>query len=1754
MVIANTPPAPSPDPLNDFHIVAIGASAGGLEALESFFSALPDSTGMAYIVIQHLSPDFKSHMDELLQRCTGMDIFVAQSNMLIKPDTVYLMPPRSEMGITDNRLQVNVALNQLVPHPIDHLFCALAEEHGDLSIAVVLSGTGSDGSEGIVDIDQVGGYVCAQDPETCKFAGMPTSAIATGVVKATLPPDEIARSVLRYQQNRLRRKSSAGDIAVTESQLSQPLEPMTRLLSLLRDSLGVDFAKYKSSTVGRRVQRRIDYLRLKSLDAYLEHVSENSAELDALFADLLIGVTHFFRDTEAFDCFEKSIIPKLIENAKQRSTLRIWIAGCATGEEAYSIAMLLDEARNATRADLDFKIFATDINPISLQHAAAGAYPPEAFGNLSLQRRDRYFYQKHETFHVNPELRKRIVFAPHNLIADTPFTQMDLVSCRNLLIYLLPEAQKTALSMFHFALKSNGVLWLGPSESPGDLASEFNVLDKHWRFYSKRRNVRLPLESPPVPSPAQSASVNSGISLLGIYDQLLKNRMPPSILVDHNLKILHVFGGAEAFLQPRAGRPSDLLLDCIVAPLATPLVAAIEHALRKKTTVQYADIAFQMPDGDHQVNLKVEPVFESRSQNETLLIEIETVQDGWRDQGQHVSLNYDDVTHQRVADLESRLEFSQENLQATIEEMETSNEELQASNEELIASNEELQSTNEELHSVNEELYSVNTEHQRRVEELAIANDDMDNLLATTRVGVLFLDDQLHIRRFTPDIGRIFHLMPRDVGRSIEDFQNHLQHENFIADLRKVIETKKELETHIQDNGGGHYLLRILPYLTLDQVNGVVLSLIDITTLTEAQTGLERFKFMTESSGDFISLIDREGKFLYVNPQMSDQLGFEQDELLALGLIDIDDQLDQASYDSNFDDAVSHTRQPYRSQWLRKDQSLVPVEVSLSDFIFNDKHYLCANARDISTQIETERELQVRMRAMESAKNGILISDATKPGNPTLYINPGFMNLTGYREEDIIGKNCRILQGPDTDPEQVLILRNAINSGTACRATLLNYRKDGTPFWNELQITPVHDNDGNLISFIGIQSDVSDRIEAENLLRQEAQRTEAILDTTAEGIYGVTDDGVCTFCNRATLLLLGYERDEELVGKKIHPLIQYADADGTPYPDDSCGINNAIKLNAKAHVDTEVFWRKDGTSFPVEYWIRPLIREGEIEGSVISFQNIQQQVQVKQKQIALVSRLEHTSRAARRSNETKSEFLANMSHEIRTPMSSIIGYSEILSRHLTDPDDLNCVEIIRNNGMFLLDIINDILDISKIEAGKIELVKEPFRIDCLVQDLRALLDLRAQEKGLKLSVKPKGNIPKIVNSDAKRLKQILLNLLGNAIKFTQHGEVCLTIEHLKDRTQRSRLKFAVSDTGIGLSEEQIAKLFQPFIQADASVDRKFGGTGLGLAISQRLAESLGGTISIVSALDEGSTFSFEIAIGNVDPNELVGAEGFDFSKSASLPAPTSNIKLKGAVLVVDDRREVRFIAQQYLEEVGASVWTADNGRQCLEMVHQAHQTGDDFDLVIMDMQMPVLDGYQATKELRGSGFEFPVIALTAHAMEGDRETCLEAGCTHYLTKPLVKHEFLTLVSNCLKQQSRFQKQPQANLQKVLIVDDGIDAANALKTILEMDGHTVEVAYDGISGLKRGRSMRPDYVLLDIALPGRNGVEVMNQLKKDLKDHWIQFIAVTGNENGAEILSRGFDHYMMKPVDLAALQKILKQPHNVVLSKTDEGTV
>jgi two-component system, chemotaxis family, CheB/CheR fusion protein len=1007
--------SPAPAAQEPRLIVGIGASAGGLEPLERFFAAVPADTGMAFVVLQHLSPDFESRMDELLGRQTRLPIHKVTDGIEVGPDQIYLIPPKKEMIIAGGKLLLTDKDDTRgFSLPIDHFFRSLAHEAGRRAVAIVLSGAGSDGSRGIRDVRENGGLVLCQVPETARFQGMPLSARQTGAVDAFLPPDQMPAAILAYLNDPARSSEAAEREAVPSG------AAMEEVIRLLRAEYGIDFNHYKPTTVIRRIERRLALCNQLDVQAYARLLATDASELNALYRDLLIGVTRFFRDAEAFELVEKQVVPAILAATSPKEEIRVWVAGCATGEEAYSLAILFHEQLEAARRPLNLKIFATDVHRHSLDVGSAGLYTEDALGEVTPARRERYFVRDDHRYRVAKDLRQLIVFARHNVITDAPFTRLDLVSCRNLLIYFQPLAQKKALSLFHFGMKTGGTLLLGPSETPGELGDEFDTLDPHWRVYRKRRDARLPdirltLTSlpPAVQSRPMFATGHSVPGLLGVYDQLLDRVMPPSVLLDEHYQLVHSFGGAEKLLHVRPGRPSNNVLDMVEEGLKPALLGALQHAYKERKTVRLSGVPVRGPGGDQEYRLSIDPVVAAPGAVPHFLVSFEskgpvrTAQDS-------SALEVPAASRDYVNALESELRFTKESLQATIEELETSNEELQATNEELVASNEELQSTNEELHSVNEELYTVNIEHQRKITQLAELTDDLDGLLHGIDVGVLFLDEELCIRKYTAQAARVFRLLPQDVGRRLDSFAPTIQYPNLEADVVQVLRSGQAQQREVTSRDGVIYLLRILPHRSRASKNGVVVLLVDVSELKRSEARVRRLSSIVESSSDAISARDAEGRIIGWNRGAEALYGWSAEEAMGRdALFMVPEGPERAKALENLQRAErGEALQPYEALHLRKDGS--SVDVSVANAPVYDEHDVVVGVSSIARDITQRRrdEAEVRRALLMRDQFMAMLSHELRNPLAALLNACALLENAGpperkQRAVQIVGRQCR---------------------------------------------------------------------------------------------------------------------------------------------------------------------------------------------------------------------------------------------------------------------------------------------------------------------------------------------------------------------------------------------------------------------------------------------------------------------------------------------------------------------------------------------------------------------------------------------------------------------------------------------------------------------------------------------------------------------------------------------------------------------------
>lgn len=852
------------------YVVALGASAGGLEALERFFNALAADSGAAIVVIQHLSPDHKSMMDNLLARHTEMPVLMAENGLAIEANQVYLIPPGKNMTMAGNQLRLVPKSPHGLSLPIDLFFNSIAKEYANRCVGVILSGTGSDGSRGAVAINDAGGFLLAQDPDTAKFDGMPRSVMATGLVDEVLSPEMLAARVMSHVGN-----TYPPSAKVPEHRPSESDNPLEAIFHLLYQVGGINFKEYKPTTVMRRIERRMQVRHVRDLSNYLSLLESDRGEVLTLKRDTLIPVTNFFRDAETFLCMEQDVISKIIKEHREAQPIRVWIAGCSTGEEAYTFAILFSEAFERNQLWPQLKIFATDVEQHHVDFASAGVYSEGIVNELSAERLERFFTRNGNQFVVKSEIRQHIVFARHNILEDPPFTRMSLVSCRNTLIYFQSPAQEKALLRFQYALTHDGYLLLGSSESLGPVQRDFAVVNAKHKIYRILRPISLPLDfkSTAIRSkgglrisqvqrhhnwPSEAGIVEHGLS------QLMKNYSPPALLVNEERELVHVYGNAQRFMRIPEGSVSLEISSLLIGKLA-PVVLALLHKVNKENKQLRSELQlFDSGKGDSPLLLQVVvwPVTAETSPDRYFLLVFE-VQDQPETAVEHIkSIDVDAVIQERIHGLERDLSATRDSLQATIEELETANEELQASNEELMASNEELQSTNEELQSVNEELYTVNAENQERIQILNRLNTDLDNISKAALIPTVFVDSDLKITRFTAEANKIFPIRQCDLGRPIHDFSHEMDYPEFVADLRRVIETAQISEREVKTWNGRWYVVRSLPYIDKPRnIAGAVLTFFEITHLKDVQ----RMQAILDSLPEHIAVLDAMGFIVQVN-------------------------------------------------------------------------------------------------------------------------------------------------------------------------------------------------------------------------------------------------------------------------------------------------------------------------------------------------------------------------------------------------------------------------------------------------------------------------------------------------------------------------------------------------------------------------------------------------------------------------------------------------------------------------------------------------------------------------------------------------------------------------------------------------------------------------------------------------------------------------------------------------------------------------
>ncbi|OLN26463.1 Chemotaxis protein methyltransferase CheR [Desulfovibrio sp. DV] len=1189
-------------------IIGIGASAGGFEALEQFFSAMPGDCGASFVVVQHLSPDHKSLMVELLSKHTPMRVCQAEENAPLIPDTIYLIPPKTVMTAANGRLHLAAREDRPVPnYPIDVFFNSLAENSGEKAVAIILSGTGSDGSRGIRAIKQEGGMVMVQDVDSAKFDGMPRNAIATGLADFVMPPSRMPEELLNYLRHPV-----VQDTLRSQTGLREDDDRLHQIYLALKQQTGVDFTLYKQSTVLRRVERRLTINHINGLSDYVAYLNQTPEEITALYNDLLIGVTNFFRDPEAFATLTARVLPEIFK--ERRTTLRIWTTGCSTGEEPYSLAMLVREYMEAVGEIRDVKIFATDIDRNALEFASNGLYPENIATDVSRERLQKFFVHRDDGYQIIKPIREMVIFAAHNIIKDPPFNKIDLLSCRNLLIYLQPTLQQKVMAFFNFALNENGFLFLGSSETVGGFANSFSLVDPKWKLYrSQGKHIPLNLEgftiAPPqvrIPGKPRLAGMRrredlESQTLEALFDDLVARYLPPTVVVDENHDVVHVMGEVDRYLKLRPGRTS---LD-VAALLRQDLVIAVETGLnkasRENTEVFYKDVRLEEAGASLRLDLAIRPFAGPGSGTRLFALTFRESEAPVPDTlAEHFDL--DAKARQRIIDLENELKYNRENLQATIEEVETTNEELQATNEELLSANEELQSTNEELQSVNEELITVNAEYQNKIQELTDLNNDVNNLLSSTSIGVLFLDRDLCVRKFTAAAKEEINLMDFDIGRPLSHVSFNFAFDGLVDAADRVLKTLAPFQAEVDSARGRRLFLRILPYVTVDNViKGVVLTFVDVTGIKQAEAKVRKLSLAVEESPSIVVMTDPAGIIEYVNHAFTRVTGYAASEavgrrcaLLASG--ETPPEVSRSLWDAVTQGRVwrGKFRNRRKNGEIYSEQACVTPIRDTGEAIVG---YL-KMAEDISaledneTALRAERDLIAR------------IAD-TSPAAITVIAPDGRLTYASRRCEEIFGVARDVLLtrsfddaafalkdadgrpvSPDTLPFSLVMAQGA--PVTDVRHAIR--RPDGSLARLSINAAPMIDASGRITAVVSSIEDITARATAD----QRCDFMAAVVDSSPDAVVGLDLSGTIISWNRAAIPLYGYE-PAEAIGHNVSMLV----------PEEARSQVQGILARIGRGEDVPPFTarrqRRDGSAFTARLKVIPVVSDtGTVVGATVT--------------------------------------------------------------------------------------------------------------------------------------------------------------------------------------------------------------------------------------------------------------------------------------------------------------------------------------------------------------------------------------------------------------------------------------------------------------------------------------------------------------------------------------------------------------------------
>ena len=1114
---------PSGKPVAGFPIVGIGASAGGLAAFEAFFSGMPAVTDpdMAFVLVQHLAPDHKSILTDLIRRYTRMKVFEVEDGMLVQPNCAYIIPPNCDMAFMNGALHL---MEPAAPRgqrlPIDFFFRSLAQDQRERAIGIILSGTGSDGTLGVRAIKAEGGMVMVQNPKSTEYDGMPRSVIATGLVDYELLPSEMPAQLIAYAAHAF---GSLPRSAITSAPKKE--NALKKLFVLLRNQTGHDFSQYKPSTIHRRIERRMAVHHIETFDGYVKFLQQTPTEVESLFRDMLIGVTNFFRDPEAFKVLEEEVIPKLFAGKPASTGIRVWSTGCSTGEEAYSIAILLAERQEAMKQSFKLQVFATDIDGLGIATARAGLYPASIATDVSAERLARFFTAEPDgsAYRIHKGIRDMLVFSEQDLIKDPPFSKLDLISCRNLLIYMGGDLQRKLIPIFHYALNPDGILFLGNSETTGEFVDLFEPLDRKSKIYRRKdasysaQRVTVGRYVPPMTAVGVALAPAVGKTVFPVKlpirelteRALLQQFVPSAALVNAHGTIIYLHGRTGMYLEPAPGEAELNILKMAREGLRFELVTALHKAVSSKEIVRYPGLRVKTNGHFTMTNLTVSPVMagtetsaSTMPEEPLYLVILEDAPEPEPVIGDQLSVignpkseggDKSSDAEAAIAEFKRELRAKDEYIQSTHEQLETSNEELKSSNEEMQSVNEEMQSTNEELEtskeelqSVNEELSTVNNELQAKVTDMSRLNNDMNNLLAGTGIATVFVDLKLHILRFTPGATQIINLILSDIGRPVGHILSNLVgYDRLVEDIQSVLDTLVPKEKELQTKDGRWFNMRATPYRTLNNViEGAVITFADITEIKKTQAALDvisaRFKTMFNEAPLGIALIDSlTGRIHEVNPKFAQIAGRTIGEIMQIDWMSITHPDDVQKALDNM--ALLNTGKidgfQMEKRYTRHDGTSVWINMTVAKFKIEDKahpRHLCM-IEDITERKKTEEALlkandQLRMSVVvRDSRDAVTMQDLE---GRILAWNPAAERIYGWSEAEALKMNIRDTIAGDLREEALEKIRQLVKSDVLEPYQVKRITKDGRTINVLLTATALLDKTGKIYAIATTEREV----------------------------------------------------------------------------------------------------------------------------------------------------------------------------------------------------------------------------------------------------------------------------------------------------------------------------------------------------------------------------------------------------------------------------------------------------------------------------------------------------------------------------------------------------------------------------------------------------------------------------------------------------------------------------------------------------------